>query len=639
MQHVGYFKMGIRAGLIGLVLLFGGRGEVPGQVTGDRVGNPVSISLGEEDRIDCGLRKEDIDAFVDRRPDPRVKQREPDPSDSDPTASIEVDYNNLPEEARDAFARAVAIWERHIRSGVTIQISVSLEVMEPRALGGSVPGSLHPYDADSDGHSELFVVGPLADALTGEDQHPGNPDLFVAMNRTRDDWHFGPGAASSGMVDFTTVALHEIAHGLGYFALSEVADGEGAYGFDPNRNGIRKPVIFMTQLARKIGGEYVPITKLAGSNPSETLAEAFTSDEIVFDGPAATSTGFESDGPTLPKIYSPSRYLAGSSLSHLDEDTYPPEKSNSLMTPFINAAETNREPGPVLCGQLRDIGWSLGEECQQHLDDVFGLRMADQTDLSRGRAAIEWERKEGSDLSEYVIERKYFDESFEPIARVTEPSVILDSLGLGVHTMRVRGVRGDGSEATTSRSVQATIRPRKVEGTTLRRDDRGRASVQLEWTVPPGTKGFAYRVERRTGEGGLYAEEKIAAGRQTVLRQQSPGTYQYRVLAEDRQGNTVAGKTSEQLRIDYDGPVYTLGPYPNPTQETTTLDLTAQEAQSVVVEVFDLIGRRLYTERRELRADAATSLTLDARRWGSGGYILRVRGQSFMISRKITVVQ
>ena len=82
-----------------------------------------------------------------------------------------------------------------------------------------------------------------------------------------------------------------------------------------------------------------------------------------------------------PKLYAPEEWRAGSSFSHLTEETvgegddeyqpyYPPGSLNSLMTPRLAATEVIRTPGPITCGILKDIGWTPGDQCAALLPEM-----------------------------------------------------------------------------------------------------------------------------------------------------------------------------------------------------------------------------------------------------------------------------
>jgi hypothetical protein len=163
--------------------------------------------------------------------------------------------------------------------------------------------------------------------------------------------------------------------------------------------------------------------------------------------------------------------------------------------------------------------------------------------------------------------------------------------------------------------------------------------VKLSWDVPPGTDGFTYQVERRTGGDGGFSRVASLDQKNLTLRRQTPGTYAYRISASDEDGNTVAGKQTTDVRIDFDGPVYALGPYPNPAQNVTSFDLTAQSGQSVTIGIYDVTGKRVYSETRRVEAQSPESITFDTQGWSSGMYFLRIRGEGFVQTRKMIVVQ
>ena len=79
--------------------------------------------------------------------------------------------------------------------------------------------------------------------------------------------------------------------------------------------------------------------------------------------------------------------------------------------------------------------------------------------------------------------------------------------------------------------------------------------------------------------------------------------------------------------------------YPNPVRERATLVLRLAERSPVAVEVVDVLGRVV------LRRDAAAygpgehPLVLDAARWPSGVYVVRVEAGSERRSRRITVLR
>ena len=78
-------------------------------------------------------------------------------------------------------------------------------------------------------------------------------------------------------------------------------------------------------------------------------------------------------------------------------------------------------------------------------------------------------------------------------------------------------------------------------------------------------------------------------------------------------------------------------PAPNPATDRTTLRLRLDRAQPVRVEVFDLLGRRIQTLHAGALAAGDHPLTLDTSRLPGGLYVVRARGASSQVTRRLTV--
>ncbi|MDX6265471.1 MAG: large repetitive protein, partial [Frankiales bacterium] len=155
-------------------------------------------------------------------------------------------------------------------------------------------------------------------------------------------------ACPSGCYDFQSIVLHELGHGLGFVgSVDKISAGQAAYGYDP-LSGDERPFIYdlFTETA---GG--TPILDYA--NKSNALYNAVTSSLVYWDGPE----GGGADRGREPRLYAPSDWLEGSSYSHLSDASYPQGDPDSLMTPFADANDITRDPGEVMLGMFRDMGW------------------------------------------------------------------------------------------------------------------------------------------------------------------------------------------------------------------------------------------------------------------------------------------
>ncbi len=258
------------------------------------------------------------------------------------------------------------------------------------------------------------------------------------------------------------------------------------------------------------------------------------------------------------------------------------------------------------------------------------------TDPATGSVELTWTESD-DDIVDYKVERRYFNASFKVVADPEGPPVTLDNLGLGAFAFRVRWTKADGTEGTST-VVRDTLGIQEFEGEVVGEDEVGRRTVALSWNVPMGTENFSFRIERQNGAKGFFVDVGMTSRKSFKVKRQVPGTYNYRVVSVDNQGNAL---TSPPLRQDIalEDPAFAVGPYPNPVQGEASLDLTAQNDQPITVEVFNTIGERVYHEDRDVDALTPVTLSLDVGQWSSGVYFLRVRGDEFTKTRRMIVVR
>ena len=262
---------------------------------------------------------------------------------TDRDASFLVTYSNFPAEAVLAFDAAVDLWSAFLTSDITIRIDASWETLTVGTLAQAGPNNLHE-NFQGAAFADTYYAAALANALNGNDLSPQS-DIACSFNSTA-NWYFGlDGQTPAGHYDFITAALHEIGHGIGFIGSAYFTNG---FGFLGTAN---TPYVY-DHFTETIDS----IALLDLSNGSSALGNALTSNQLYWNG----SNGAEGVGGGRPRLHAPSNYEPGSSYSHLNESTYPAGSPNALMTPALNAAESNHNPGPAILGMFEDMGWVIG---------------------------------------------------------------------------------------------------------------------------------------------------------------------------------------------------------------------------------------------------------------------------------------
>ena len=80
--------------------------------------------------------------------------------------------------------------------------------------------------------------------------------------------------------------------------------------------------------------------------------------------------------------------------------------------------------------------------------------------------------------------------------------------------------------------------------------------------------------------------------------------------------------------------------FPNPTSASAALTVSVTEGQPVTVEVFDALGRRVaLAHRGAVTGGQRLTVDLPTARLAPGVYVVRVAGETFRESRRLTVVR
>ncbi len=257
-------------------------------------------------------------------------------------ATFIVEYIGFSDEAKAAFQAAVDIWESILYSPVPIRLQANWRPLGTGVLGSAGAGTFYRNFPGAKKEDTWYPVA-LAEKMAGRDLNDVNEPDIVSNFNSDFNWYLGLDGNTDNQHDLITVVLHEIGHGLGFLGVHNVAsDGAGTYdlqGF---------PVVYTAGIEDINGEKIIDFT-----NGSAALGSALTSGELFYNTPAVT----ENHG-TRPKIFAPSTFSSGSSISHLDESTFRRGDINSLMSPQVGQNEVIHDPGPITLDIFGEMGWA-----------------------------------------------------------------------------------------------------------------------------------------------------------------------------------------------------------------------------------------------------------------------------------------
>ena len=220
-----------------------------------------------------------------------------------------------------AFRAAAAIWAERIQSPVRIRIDARFDPLDCDAssavLGAAGPNSVH-RDFRGARAGKTWYVQALANALAKRDLKPGMSDIDAEFNSTLgmtcafpDVWYYGlDGLPPGTKIDFVTVVLHELGHGLGFLSLVDLETGEKFMGLND---------IYMRRLKNtRTGRRYPQMTD------RERVRASRSGKALSVDRPASGHRehaprrrgGSEKAGPDV-RAEAPGARVLGVALQHL----------------------------------------------------------------------------------------------------------------------------------------------------------------------------------------------------------------------------------------------------------------------------------------------------------------------------------
>lgn len=231
----------------------------------------------------------------------------------------------------DDVAAMIQAWDNGIANAAGPR-QIKLNLMW-NSIGGSLGISSTGYTGDG------ITAQTYAEQLwrKGTFVANDNADSFIRFDSST-TWNTGAGAPTFNAWDFRSVVAHEIGHALGFIS---------SYDSSTDAWWIGGLTEWDKHLRDASTGGNTPVAN--GSGTPGNFNQAGNS--VYFDGVNADAA----NGGNRVKIFSPLPYQAGSSLTHIDETTFP----NALMSTSIANGQVDRQPSVLEWNIMKDLGWTI----------------------------------------------------------------------------------------------------------------------------------------------------------------------------------------------------------------------------------------------------------------------------------------
>lgn len=287
---------------------------------------------------------------------------------NDPTPATPVGGNSgttLGEQRLIALQHAADIWGALLDSPVEIRVQasfVSLGCTADSATLGSTGAIQIVNDFDGAQFPNTWYVTALANKRAGRDLIPGDPktraddirsrfnsDLGTADCLGGADWYYGLDNNHGAKIDLVTVALHELAHGLGFTTLVD----------DTGAEFVGSPDIFERSILDVSTG-----MRWNEMTDAERAASFVNARRVVWVGPRVTAAvpGFLAAGTPLLRVDAPGavtgRYAVGTA------DFGPSLASRSVSGALAAAQDAADAAGPSstdACSPIANAGQVAGK--------------------------------------------------------------------------------------------------------------------------------------------------------------------------------------------------------------------------------------------------------------------------------------
>ena len=302
----------------------------------------------------------------------------------------------LGEARKNALARATSRLGNSLSGSQTVRIEAEFTIfdgqedsVDPNRCSVALQGSttvgfsgpsyyIYPLDRmdglefDQDGNQinspahGVAYPSALYEQISGENTNGQNPDLFITFSKCV-PYYYGSGTPPPGEVDFTSLATHEIIHGLGFF---EYVGSSGDFSrvtvtitgtLEGQQVSRQAEVVSRTIYDEQVYSEAAGDT-LVNISASARARAIRSGTGLLWEGKGGGSrscsygqrmaelksaSAKSSDGK--PRLHAPSSYSSGSSVGHV----------HSSAQDIMEASGPISDNMDLTLGLLKDIGWGI----------------------------------------------------------------------------------------------------------------------------------------------------------------------------------------------------------------------------------------------------------------------------------------
>lgn len=342
-------------------------------------------------------------------------------------SSLVFDLNlvGMTSQQQTASQYGAGLWGGQLYGTVPVSVSLLFTNMEDGVLGGSYSPSAYLDNG-------VYYPSALRNQMVGTDLNTSLTDIRIEFN-TQYTFYFGTNMNAGSSTDYVTVLLHEMAHGLGFY--DSIDSSTGGYGYGTGAY----PLIYDTLLYYS-GSR---LTTLSNSGRYSAIRSA----ALYFDGTSAKSA----NGGSRIKLYAPSVYDNGSSVSHWD--------TTVTFSTFMKYAYAYplHTIGTRKLGLMKDIGWTLASDVTSPPSAPANVSASDNSYTDKVR--VTWTASSGA--TSYKVYRSTSNNSSSSSQIGTSSASPYDDVSATAGTtyyywVKASNAWGDSAFSTTDSGSKAT---------------------------------------------------------------------------------------------------------------------------------------------------------------------------------------